>query len=161
MQSLALELRAEYDARIKELRSLLPEAKESRERFAFRADEDAKRRPVAGFSTQAVRDDLNALTARKRALNAAIQRANFDSQITVQAETMSLSEALELRKAVNEQIGELSTGGGCWEKRLRQRLCRGPEVAARARPAFSPRRATASFAVPSSPTRATRLRAQW
>ena len=104
----ALELRAEYDARIKELRSLLPEAKESRERFAFRADEEVKRRPVAGFSAPTVREDLNALTARKRALNTAIQRANFDSQITVGSDTMSLSEALELRKAVNQQIGELS-----------------------------------------------------
>ena len=97
------------DARIKELRALLPEAKESRERFAFRADDEVKRRPAAGFSAQTVREDLNALTGRKRGLNTAIQRANFDSRITLDGETMSLSEALELRKAVNEQIGELST----------------------------------------------------
>ena len=78
----ALELRAEYDARIKELRALLPEAKESRERFAFRADDDVKRRPAAGFSAQTVREELNALPARKRGLNTAVQRANFDSRIT-------------------------------------------------------------------------------
>jgi hypothetical protein len=105
----ALDLRAEYDARIKELRTLLPEAKESRERFAFRADDDVKRRPAAGFSPQAVREELNALAARKRTLNNAVQRANFDSRIMVAGESLSLSEALELRKAVNEQIGELST----------------------------------------------------
>jgi hypothetical protein len=104
----ALELRAEYDARIKELRTLLPEAKESRVRFAFRGDDDVKQRPAAGFSVQMVREELNALAARKRTLNA-IQCANFDSRITVAGDPLSLSEALELRKAVDEQIGELST----------------------------------------------------
>jgi hypothetical protein len=105
----ALELRAEYDARIKELRTLLPEAKESRVRFAFRGDDDVKQRPAAGFSVQMVREELNALAARKRTLNNAIQCANFDSRITVAGDPLSLSEALELRKAVDEQIGELST----------------------------------------------------
>jgi hypothetical protein len=45
----------------------------------------------------------------RRPPNNAIQRANFDSRVTVAGETMSLSEALELRKAAKEQIGELST----------------------------------------------------
>ncbi len=79
----ALEMRAEYEARIKELRTLLPEAKESRDRFAFRTEAEAKRRPAAGFSVQVAREELNALAARKRTLNNAIQRANFDNQITV------------------------------------------------------------------------------
>jgi hypothetical protein len=105
----AIELRAEYDARLKELRTLLPEARENRDRFYVRGDDDSKRRPAPGFSLPAVREELNALAARKRTLNNAIQRANFDSRVAVAGETMSLSEALELRKAVNEQIGELST----------------------------------------------------
>ncbi len=105
----AIELRAEYDARLKELRTLLPEAKENRDRFFVRGDDESKRRPAPGFSLAAVREELNALAGRKRTLNNAIQRANFDSRVTVAGETMSLSEALELRKAVNEQIGELSS----------------------------------------------------
>lgn len=98
----AIELGAEYDARLKELRTLVPEAKENRDRFLLRGDDDAKRRPAAGFSLPAVREELNALAARKRTLNNAIQRVNFDSRVTVAGETMSVSEALELRKAVNE-----------------------------------------------------------
>ena len=105
----ALELRAEYDARTKTLKNMLPEAKENRDRFSFHRDHEVKYRPVAGFSVDAVRDELNALSIKSRKLNNAIQRANFDSRLTVDGEEISLNEALEFRKSVNEKIGELST----------------------------------------------------
>lgn len=105
----AIELRAEYDARLQTLKSLLPEARENRERLSFRGDDEVRRRPVAAFSVDTVREELNKLAVKKRKLNNAIQRANFDNKITVNGQEMNLAEALELRKAVNEQIGEANT----------------------------------------------------
>ncbi|BBO88577.1 hypothetical protein [Desulfosarcina ovata] len=40
----ALELRGEYDGRIKTLKDCLPESKQNRDRFGFRRDEGEKRR---------------------------------------------------------------------------------------------------------------------
>jgi len=105
----AIELRAEYDARIKELKSLLPEGRERRDRFSFRREDDVRYVAAEGFDAQRVRDELSSLSVRKRKLNTAIQRVNFDSTVEIGTEEMSLSEALELRKSVNEMIGELST----------------------------------------------------
>jgi hypothetical protein len=102
-----IELRAEYDARIKTLKGLLPEARENRGRLMFREDE-VRRRPVPTFDVGKTREDLGALSARKRKLNDAIQRANFDHRIMVGGEETSLSQALEFRKSVNEEIGELT-----------------------------------------------------
>jgi hypothetical protein len=105
----AIELRAEYDARIQTLKSLLPEARQNRDRLSFRGDGEVRHRPVAAFSVDAVREELSKLAVKKRKLNNAIQRANFDNKITVNGQEMNLAEALELRKAVNEQIGEANT----------------------------------------------------
>jgi hypothetical protein len=105
----AIELRAEYDARIKELKSLLPEGRESRDRFSFRREDDVRYVPAEGFDLGRVREELNSLNLRKRKLNTAIQRVNFDTTVEIDTEEMSLSEALDLRKLVNEVIGELST----------------------------------------------------
>jgi hypothetical protein len=105
----AIELRAEYDARIKVLRSLLPEARETRDRFSFRRDDEVRYVPAAGFDAGQVRDELGALDVKKRKLNTAIQKVNFETMIRVGGDQMSLSEGLELRKSVNERIGELST----------------------------------------------------
>ena len=43
---------------------------------------------------------------KRRKLNSAIQRANFNHCIDFNGEAVNLSEALETRKALNEQIGE-------------------------------------------------------
>jgi len=105
----AIELRAEYDARIKVLRGLLPETRENRDRLSFRRDDEVRYRPVHAFSVDACREELAALSAKKRKLNNAIQRVNFDNRITVDAQEMTLAEALDFRKAINEQLGELTT----------------------------------------------------
>jgi len=42
----ALELRAEYDARIKTLKDCLPETKQNRDRFSFGRDDDGYVAPV-------------------------------------------------------------------------------------------------------------------
>ena len=45
----AIELRAEYEARITTLKSLMPEARENRDRFSFRRDDETKYRPEKPF----------------------------------------------------------------------------------------------------------------
>ena len=104
----ALELRGEYDARIKTLRDCLPEARQNRDLFS-RRDNDSSRRPAPGFSVSEARDQLRALEFKRRKLNAAIQRANFEHRVEHGGDDMSLTEALETRKALNDCLGELHT----------------------------------------------------
>ena len=104
----ALELRGEYDARIKTLRDCLPETRQNRGLFSSQ-DNDSSRRPAPGFSVAEVRDQLRTLEFKRRKLNAAIQRANFEHRVEHEGDDMSLTEALETRKALNDRLGELHT----------------------------------------------------
>lgn len=103
----ALELRAEYDARIKTLKDCLPEAKQNRTRSFFDRDEKGRHRPSPEFSISEGRDQLKALEFKRRKLNSAIQQTNFQHQLEYDGDTINLGEALELRKGLNTQIGEL------------------------------------------------------
>jgi hypothetical protein len=105
----ALELRAEYDARIKTLKECLPEAKQNRSRFAVLRDDDGQYRPSPDLNVAEAREQLRKLEIKRRKLNSAIQQANFQHQIDVRGETLTLNEALEMRKGLNEQLGELHT----------------------------------------------------
>ena len=104
----ALELRGEYDARIKTLRDCLPETRQNRGLFSSQ-DNDSSRRPAPGFSVAEVRDQLRTLEFKRCKLNAAIQRANFEHRVEHGGDDMSLTEALETRKALNNRLGELHT----------------------------------------------------
>ncbi len=104
----ALELRGEYDARIRTLAECLPEKRENRGRF-FARDDDVVTRPAPGFDIAKVREDVAALETRRRKLNAAIQETNFRNTIEMQGGLLSLAEALDLRKALNTKIGDLHT----------------------------------------------------
>ncbi len=102
----ALELRSELDARIKTIKDCLPEARQNRKGlFSFR--EDGNRRPSPEFDVAAARAGLKRLELRRRKLNSAIQHANFQHRVEHDGESMTLGEALEVRKALNEAIGEL------------------------------------------------------
>ena len=101
----ALELRSEYDARIKTLKDCLPESRQNRDRFSFTRD-DGIRRPSPGFDVASARKDLRKIEIKRRKLNSSIQRANFNHFINFNGDSINLSEALEMRKALNEQIGE-------------------------------------------------------
>lgn len=103
----ALELRSEYDARIKTLKNCLPESKQNRDSFSFSRGDDGIRRPSRKFDAASVRKELRNWELKRRKLNSAIQRANFNHLITLNGESLNLSEALEIRKTLNEQIGEL------------------------------------------------------
>lgn len=104
----ALELRSELDARIKTIRDCLPEARKNRDRW-LAPREEGNRRPSPDFDPAAARDRLKRLELRRRKLNAAIQQANFRHRIEHDGEPMTLTEALEVRKGLNEAIGELHT----------------------------------------------------
>ena len=106
----ALELRAEYDARIKTLKDCLPETKENRNRWdVLRNDKECVYRASGEFSPDEVRDELARLVLKRRKLNRAIQQANFQHNIPFRGEPLTLHETLDLRKGLNEQIGELHT----------------------------------------------------
>lgn len=105
----ALELRAEYDARIKTLKDCLPETKQNRNRLSFLGDKEEIYRPSADFNIDEVRKQIKKLEFKRRKLNSAIQQANFQHEINFNGDTINLSEALEIRKGLNEEIGELHT----------------------------------------------------
>lgn len=105
----ALELRAEYDARMKTLKDCLPEGQQPRDRFAFAHADDSRVRPSPEVDGAAAREQLRTLEFKRRKLNNAIQQANFQHQLEIGGEVITLSEALELRKGLNTQLGELHT----------------------------------------------------
>lgn len=103
----ALELRSEYDARIKTLKDCLPESKQNRDRFSFGRDDEGIRRASSDFDAVSARKELRKIEIKRRKLNSSIQKANFNHLIDFHRDSINLSEALEMRKALNEQIGEL------------------------------------------------------
>jgi hypothetical protein len=72
-------------------------------------EDDAQYRPSPDFDVAEVREQLRKLEFKRRKLNSAIQQANFQHQIALHGETLTLNEALEIRKGLNEQLGELHT----------------------------------------------------
>jgi hypothetical protein len=105
----ALELRAEFDARIKTLKNCLPETRQNRDKFIFSRDDEGRRRPSPDFDLADARRKLRNLEIKRRKLNSAIQKTNFNCRIDFEGESVNLSEALETRKGLNESIGELHT----------------------------------------------------
>ena len=105
----ALELRSEYDARIKTLRDCLPETRQNRDRLSFTREDEGRRRPSPDFDLAEARKNLRNLEFKRRKLNAAIQEINYKHRVDFSGEAMNLNEALEMRKGLNERIGELHT----------------------------------------------------
>ena len=65
----ALELRSEYDARIKTFRECLPESRENRRSFSFSSDNGIRRKPRSDFNLTEARESLRTLEFKKRKLN--------------------------------------------------------------------------------------------
>ena len=105
----ALELRAEYDARIKTLRDCLPETRRNRDRLGMYRNDEQQLRAADDFDVAAVQQSLRALEHKRRKLNNAIQRANYAHTVNAGGETLDLSEALEMRKGLSDRIAELHT----------------------------------------------------
>lgn len=104
----ALELRGEFDGHATTLKSCLPESRLDSDRFGSFASggHGTQSLPAADVDFDAIREDLKSLEFKRRKLNAAIQEANFRNTITVEGETMTVAEALELRKATRDAIAE-------------------------------------------------------
>ena len=113
----ALELRAEYDARMKTLTECLPEKRENRGRFLIRED-DVVTRPAPGFDPGKARQEIATLEQKKRKLNAAIQETNFRNAVELEGRSLSLAEALDVRKGLSTRIGELHAlvTSAAWER---------------------------------------------
>ena len=103
----ALELRSEYDARVKTLRSCLPETRRSDHVAFLSRFDDGAWRPAEGVEPGALREELRTLEHKRHKLNVAIQGANFANTIAVGENKVSLTEALELRKRAKERVDEL------------------------------------------------------
>ena len=102
----ALELRSEYAARIATIKDCLAGG-ESGARRAFWREERSQRRPSADLDAAGERHALQALEFKQRKLNSAIQKANYETPIGFDGQTINLLEALELRKGLNARIAEL------------------------------------------------------
>ncbi len=103
----ALELRGEYDARIDTIKSCLKGSPTGRRGSLWGGDDHAKRRPSPDFSVSDERAALRTLEFKRRKLNSAIQKANFEREIVFDGQAINLLEALDLRKALNSQLAEL------------------------------------------------------
>ncbi len=105
----ALELRAEMDARIKTFKDCLPETRNNRNRFSLLQEHEGRVVPAEDFDLKTVNERIRALEVKRRKLNNAIQKANFEQHVDYGNETITLAEALEVRKGLNERLGELHT----------------------------------------------------
>jgi hypothetical protein len=105
----ALALRSEHDGRIKTLRDCLQETRQNRDRLSFARQDEGRRRPSPDFDLAEARKNLRNREFKRRKLNAAIQETNYKHRIDFAGESMNPNEALEMRKGLNERIGELHT----------------------------------------------------
>ncbi len=104
----ALELRSEYDARIQTIKDCLSKSRTSHGRSSLWHDDRGKRRPSPDFDAADERARLRKLEIKRRKLNSAIQKSNYETQLEFEEQSLSLLEALDLRKALNQQIAELA-----------------------------------------------------
>lgn len=105
----ALELRSEYDARITTTKNCMEKGRSTGSRSSlWGGDQRAKRRPSPDFNIPDERAGLRKLEFKRRKLNSAIQKANFEAHIEFDGQTINLLEALDLRKALNNQLAELN-----------------------------------------------------
>ena len=103
----ALELRGEYDARIDTIKECLARGSGGSGRSALWREESGKRRPSPDFDAAAERRELRDLEFKRRKLNSAIQKANYEAQIDFDGRPVNLLEALDARKALNRELAEL------------------------------------------------------
>ncbi len=104
----ALELRGEYDSRIVTIKNCLVKGSNVSKRGLLWGDSHIKHRPSKDFDVSDERARLRTLEFKRRKLNSAIQKANYETQIEFDGQTMNLLEALDVRKAMKNQLAELN-----------------------------------------------------
>ncbi len=83
---------------------MLTEAKQNRSRFSVLRDEEGLHRPSPDCNVVEAREQLRKLEIKRRKLNSAIQQANFSYRLQFRDDTLTLNEALEMRKGLNESL---------------------------------------------------------
>ena len=103
----ALELRASWDKQIAVLRTVFESGKGRRDVFSLRSEADMKDYDD-DFDYKGTEKMLKTLETKRVKLNQAIQLCNFGTSFPYCGETVSLAEALELRKALMADIEAIS-----------------------------------------------------
>ena len=104
----ALELRTEYDRKIALLKSILGSSESSRDIFSIRSEAD-KKDFDDDFDLKKSEQELKGLETRRVKLNQAIQATNFTATLAFKDSTISLAEALEVRKGLLNDIEALGS----------------------------------------------------
>src|SRR3990172_6814882 len=99
----AIELRNEYDRHISLLQSLLGEY--SRKRGLFKDDDEE---PTTDFDLKETEEKLKKLQTKRVKLNQKIQETNYEIKIDCEGESISIAEALVLRKNLLSDINGIS-----------------------------------------------------
>ena len=103
----AIELRKEYDRHIKLMEKLLKEGDDRSDRLFRSRDEDEKEH-APGFDLKKIETELKKLKVKRIKLNHKIQEANFKCQVDVNGDSISIAEALEVRKNLLNDIESIS-----------------------------------------------------
>jgi hypothetical protein len=103
----AIELRNVYDRRIK-LMEELTEGDDDRSDGLFRNREEDEKEPATGFDPKKIEGELKRLKVKRIKLNQEIQAANFKYRIDHNGESISIAEALEIRKNLLDDIKSIS-----------------------------------------------------
>jgi hypothetical protein len=103
----AIELRKEYDRHIKLMEELLAE-EDNRDEGLFRSREEDEKEPAPGFDARKIEMELKKLKVKRMKLNQAIQKANFKYQIDLGGESITIAEALDLRKNLLNDLKSIS-----------------------------------------------------
>lgn len=98
----AIELRSEYDRHAEVLGGLLL-GESSKKRGLFHEDDENKD-PAADFNQKEIEIILKKLQTKRVKLNQAIQKTNFDTQVEYDGSPISITEALEVRKNLLEDL---------------------------------------------------------
>ena len=99
----AIELRSEYDRQIKLLEEVLGEEGRKSDSFLRSREEDIKA-PSKDFHPKEIEEELKKIQTKRVKLNQAIQEANFYLRIKFNGEEITITEALEVRKNLNDEL---------------------------------------------------------
>jgi len=98
----ALELQREYEERIKILSKLISDLNHII--HEYRDDDTIRLVPISDMNQSEVKDKIRELEYKQRKLNNAIQYTNQNQTIEINNETMTLAEALHLKKSTGNKI---------------------------------------------------------
>ena len=104
----ALELRNFYDKQIKLYEKLLEEVSEKGNRL-FSHSDDEERVPANEYNQKEIEEELKNIQTKRVKLNQEIQTTNFNIKFDFQGESVTIAEALEIKKNLIQSLEVLST----------------------------------------------------